>query len=221
MLKWVMTEIMRNEAEAKVRATKGKHAKEHTTYFSGARACRADTRLGTACPFVPKVPKGGYVPFFISERRRSEQALIAVVQEALVNGVSSRKIERLARAMDIENISASQVLDFNKEVDAQVADFHGRPLAEEYPFLRIDALYQKVRVEGQLLLVAVIIACGVNPTCSQEIMASSPCSMSRRTPGASFSASSTRGGMKRIALCISGAHAGIQAAVWKEWLGAS
>jgi putative transposase len=107
MLKWVMTEMMRIEAEAKVGATKGKHAKERTTYFSGTRARRVDTRLGTVYLLVPKVRKGGYVPFFISERRRSEQALIAVVQEAFINGVSTRKIERLARAMGIENISAS------------------------------------------------------------------------------------------------------------------
>jgi transposase-like protein len=97
MLKWVMTEMMRIEAEAKVGATKGKHTRERTTYFSGARARRVDTRLGTVYLLVPKVRKGGYVPFFISERRRSEQALIAVVQEAFINGVSTRKIERLAR----------------------------------------------------------------------------------------------------------------------------
>ena len=66
---------------------------------------------------MPKVRKGGYVPFFISERRRSEQALIAVVQEAFINGVSTRKIERLARAMGIENISAGQVSEFNKELE--------------------------------------------------------------------------------------------------------
>jgi len=162
MLKWVMTEMMRIEAEAKVGATKGKHTRERTTYFSGARARRVDTRLGTVYLLVPKVRKGGYVPFFISERRRSEQALMAVVQEAFVNGVSTRKIERLARAMGIENISASQVSEFNKELDAQVADFRTRPLAEEYPFLWIDALYQKVRVEGRVVSVAVMIACGVN-----------------------------------------------------------
>jgi putative transposase len=141
MLKWVMTEMMRIEAEAKVGAAKGKHAQDRTTYFSGARARRVDTRMGTVYLLVPKVRMGGYIPFFISERRRSEQALIAVVQEAFVNGVPTRKIERLARAMGIENISASQVSEFNKELDSQVVDFKTRPLAEEYPFLWIDALY--------------------------------------------------------------------------------
>jgi transposase-like protein len=85
MLKWVMTQMMRIEAEAKTGAEKGKHAAGRATYFSGTRVRRVDTRLGTVYLLVPKVRKGGYVPFFISERRRSEQALIGVVQEAFIN----------------------------------------------------------------------------------------------------------------------------------------
>jgi len=83
MLKWVMTEMMRIEAEAKVGAVKGKHSSERATYFSGARVRRVDTRMGTVYLLVPKVRKGGYIPFFVSERRRSEQALIAVVQVSM------------------------------------------------------------------------------------------------------------------------------------------
>ncbi len=82
----------------------------------GAR--KVNTKLGTVYLLVPKVQKGGYIPFFVSERRRSEQALIAIVQEAFIYGVSTVNIERLARAMGIENISASQVSEFNKELDS-------------------------------------------------------------------------------------------------------
>jgi putative transposase len=221
MLKWVMTEMMRIEGKAKVGATKGKHTRERTTYFSGARARRIDTRLGTVYLVVPKVRKGGYIPFFVSERRRSEQALMAVVQEAFINGVSTRKIERLAQAMGIENISAAQVSEFNKELDAQVADFRTRPLAEEYPFLWIDALYQKVRVEGRVVSVAVMIACGVNPAGSREILAVEPMFDESEDSWRAFFRKLKANGMKRTALCISDAHAGIQAAVRKEWLGAS
>jgi len=221
MLKWVMTEMMRIETEAKVGAAKGKHSKERTTHFSGGRARRVDTRMGTVYLVVPKVRKGGYVPFFISERRRSEQALIAVVQEAFINGVSTRKIERLAHAMGIENISASQVSEFNKELDSQVADFQGRPLAEEYPFLFIDALYQKVRVEGRVVSVAVMIACGVNPAGSREILAVEPMFDESEDSWRLFFRKLKARGMKRTALCVSDAHAGLQAAVRKEWLGAS
>jgi putative transposase len=92
MLKWVMTEMMRIEAEAKVGATKGKHAKERTTYFSGARAPRVDTRLGTVYLLVPKVRKGGYVLFFISERRRSAAWKVAL--RTLSCSMTSRRSTR-------------------------------------------------------------------------------------------------------------------------------
>jgi putative transposase len=221
MLQWVMTEMMRIEADAKVGAIKGKHTTERTTYFSGARARRVDTRMGTVYLFIPKVRKGGYIPFFISERRRSEQALITVVQEAFINGVSTRKIERLAQAMGIENISAGQVSKFNKELDAHVIDFRNRPLEEEYPFLWIDALYQKVRVEGRVVSVAVMIACGVNPAGNREILAVEPMFDESEDSWRVFFRKLKVRGMMRTALCISDAHAGIQAAVRKEWLGSS
>ncbi len=221
MLQWVMTEMMRIEAETKVGAIKGKHSQVRSTYFSGTRVRRVDTRMGTVYLVVPKVRKGGYVPFFISERRRSEQALIAVVQEAFINGVSTRKIECLAHAMGIENISASQVSEFNKDLDAQVLDFKTRLLEEEYPFLWIDALYQKVRVEGRVISVAVMVACGLNKAGTREILAVEPMFDESEDSWRVFFRKLKARGMKRTALCVSDAHAGIQAAVRKEWLGAS
>jgi len=92
MLEPVSRQMMQIEAEAKVGARKGKHSKERRTYFSGTRVRRMDTRLGTIYLFIPKLRKGGYVPFFITQRRRSEAALIALIQEAFINGVSTRKI---------------------------------------------------------------------------------------------------------------------------------
>lgn len=97
MLQWTAQQLMQMEAEAKVGAKKGKHSKDRRTNFSGTRVRRMDTRLGTIYLFIPKVRKGGYIPFFITERKRSEQALILLIQEAFINGVSTRKIERLAK----------------------------------------------------------------------------------------------------------------------------
>jgi len=116
MLRWVMTEMMRIEAEAKVGATKGKHTKagaspENRYPAGNGLSSRAQGPPGRLCAVL-----------HLGERRRSEQALIAVVQEAFVNGVSTRKIERLARAMGIENISASQVSEFNKELEDLIPD---------------------------------------------------------------------------------------------------
>jgi len=115
------------EAEGKVGAEKRKHSKDRKTYFSGARVRRMDTRLGTIYLYVPKLRKGGYVRFFVTERKRSELALAALVQEAFINGVSTRRIERLAQAPGIENISASQVSEINKGLEDQVEHFRNRP----------------------------------------------------------------------------------------------
>ena len=145
MLEWTAQQMMQIEAETKVGARKGEHSEERRTHFSGTRVRLMDTRLGTVYLFIPKLRKGGYIPFFITERRRSEQALIALIQEAFINGVSTRKIERLARSLGIENISASQVSEINKGLGEQVEYFRTKPLESEYPFLWIDALYEKVR----------------------------------------------------------------------------
>jgi len=91
MLEWVAHQMMLIEAEGKVGAEKGKHSKHRKTYFSGARVRQMDTRLGTIYLYVPKLRKGGYVPFFVTERKRSELALAALVQEAFINGVSTRR----------------------------------------------------------------------------------------------------------------------------------
>ena len=99
MLEWVAQMMMQIEAESKVGAEKGKHTKDRKTYFSGARVRRLETRLGTLYLYIPKVRKGGYIPFFITERKRSELALMTLVQEAFINGVSTRQIERLAKAI--------------------------------------------------------------------------------------------------------------------------
>ena len=90
---------------------------------------------------IPKLREGGYIPFFVTEKRRSEQALIEVVQEAWVNGISTRKIYRLAKSLGIENISASQVSEISKGLDDMVTEFRTRPLEEECPVLWIEALY--------------------------------------------------------------------------------
>ena len=153
---------------------KGKHFKDRKTYFSGARVRRMDTRLGTIYLYVPKLRKGGYVPFFVTERKRSEMALVTLVQEAFINGVSTRRIERLAQALGIENISASQVSEINKGLESQVASFRSRSLEEEYPFLWIDAHYDKVRVEDRVITMALMIAHGVSTNGSREILAIEP-----------------------------------------------
>lgn len=139
---------MKIEAEAKVGAEKHKHSQRHRTHFSGYRVRRFDTRHGTIYLTVPKLRNGGYVPFFVVEKKRSEQAMIQVVQEAFINGVSTRKIERLAQASGIETLSASQVSQINKGLSQQVDQFRDRELDSVYPVLWVDAMYEKIRKNG-------------------------------------------------------------------------
>lgn len=174
MLEWTAQQMMQIEAEAKAGARKGEHSKERKTYFSGIRVRRMDTRVRTVYLFIPKLRKGGYIPFFITQRRRSEAALMALVQEAFINGVSTRKIERLARALGIESISASQVSEINKGLSEQEEYFRTRALESEYPFLWIDALYEKGRDDGRVISIALMMAYGINREGKRDILAVEP-----------------------------------------------
>ncbi|MEM2144794.1 MAG: transposase [Candidatus Jordarchaeaceae archaeon] len=134
VVEWVFNQLTEIEAEAKVGAPKGRHSRERRTYFSGVRVRKLHTRVGTLYLVIPKVRKEGYIPIFLTERKRSEVALISLVQEAFINRVSTRKIERLAKALGIEGASASLVSEMTRSLDEWVKEFRSRPLSEEYPF---------------------------------------------------------------------------------------
>lgn len=222
MMKWMMDQLMKIEAEQKVGAVKGEHSSERKSYFSGYRPRRFDTRLGTVYLMIPKIRKGGYIPFFITEKRRSEQALISMVKEAYVNGVSTRKIERIAKELGIDNISASQVSQINKGLDKQVEEFRNRPLEKEYPFVWVDALYEKVRnYEGRVVSSAIMIAYGVTMEGKREVLAIEPFSAETTETWKAFFDRLKERGVEKIALLISDAHYGIQRAFKETFIGAS
>jgi transposase-like protein len=174
MLQWITEKFMEIEVANKVGAQKGEHSTERTTHLSGTRVRRFDTRMGTMYLTIPKLRKGGYVPFFVTAKKRSEQALMQIIQEAWVSGISTRKIERLAKSMGIEQISASQVSEVNKELDAMVDEFRNRPLQAEYPILWIDALYEKIRENGHVVSMAVLVVKGVTLDGTAQILAVEP-----------------------------------------------
>jgi len=221
MLQWMTEQLMQTEAEAKAGAPKGQHKEDRLTHFSGYRVRRFDTRLGTMYLLVPKLRRGGYIPFFVVERKRSEQALIQVVQEAFINGVSTRKIERLAKSLGIENLSASQVSEINKGLNEQVEAFRSRVLEREYPVLWVDAMYEKIRTNGRVVNMAVLIVTGITTSGIREILAVEPVyGESEETYTQLFSTLKERG-LEDVWLVVSDAHKGLQAAVRKCFLGAS
>jgi len=221
MLQWMTEKIMQMEAEAKVGAEKGTHTTERSTYFSGNRVRRFDTRLGTIYLLVPKLRKGGYIPFFVTERKRSEAALVEVVQEAYVNGVSTRKIEQLAKKLGVETLSASQVSELNKGLDEQVNAFRTRALAAEYPILWVDAVYEKIRDNGKVISEAVLVIYGVNLEGKREILAVEPMYEESEATWAAVIENLKARGLQKVWLVVSDAHRGIQNAVRKHLLGAS
>ena len=221
MLKWIMEKLMEIEASMKAGSPKGKHSKERKTYFSGTRVRRFDTRLGSVYLLVPKLRQGGYIPFFVTEKKRSEQALIQVVQEAFINGVSTRKIERLAQSLGIENISASQVSEINSELDDMIEEFRNRRLSGEYPVIWIDALYENIREGRRVRKMAVLVVKGINAAGKKEILAIEPMSEESESTYRSLFRNLKDRDLETVWLCVSDAHKGLKAAIEKEFLGCS
>jgi len=221
MMKWVLEKMIEIEVTHKVGAEKGKHSPERNTYFSGTRPRQFDTRLGTVNLQIPKVRSGGYVPFFVTAKQRSEQALIQVVQEAWIHGISTRKIEKLAQAMGIERLSASQVSQINKGLDEMVQEFRQRPLASEYPIIWVDALYEKIREENHVQNMAVMVVKAVNLDGKAQILAIEPMLRESEETYRNLFRSLKERGLQDVWLCVSDAHLGLQAAIKKEFIGAS
>ena len=146
------------------------------------------------------------------QKKRSEVTLLSLVQEAFINGVSTRKVERLARSLGIEGISASQVSEITKGLDERVEEFRTRGLREEYPFLWIDAIYEKVQVERKVESVAVMVAYGVDMEGQREVLAVEPMWEESEDTWREFMKGLKRRGLKRVWMVISDAHRGIQAA---------
>lgn len=222
LLQWLTQRMMELEAESKAGAPKGKHSTERKTHFSGTRVRRFDTRLGTIYLLVPKLRQGGYIPFFVTERKRSEQALIQVVQEAFINGVSTRKIERLAKSLGIENLSAGQVSDINKELDEQVRYFRTRSLEKCYPVVWVDALYEKIRHDGRRIVsMAVLVVAGITMEGTRDILTVEPMLRESEDTYRSLFEGLKKRGLEDIWLCISDSHPGLKTAITKSFLGAS
>lgn len=219
MLKWLLTEFMKAESEAIVGSEKNKHSKDRTTYFSGYRARRFDTRLGTCYLLVPKLRNGGYVPFFLQEKKRSETALISLIQEAYINGVSTRKMERLARSLGIEGLSAAHVSEITKGLNDEVLKWRTRTLDKAYPVLWVDALYEKIRQDGRIISSAVLIIQGLTYEGNREVLAIEPMLDESEASWKTVMDNLKARGLEKVWLVVSDAHQGIQNAVKKSFLG--
>ena len=212
--------LMEAEVTAKVGAEPHERSAERTTHRNGHRDRRWDTRLGTLTLNVPKVREGGYVPSFIEHRRRSEQALISVIQEAVVKGVSTRKIEAVLQEFGIAGVSAGQVSQLCTALDEKVRQFRERPLGE-FRYVWVDALYEKVRLDDRVESMAVVIATGVNLQGRREVLGLDVLPAESEESWTQFLRSLKERGLSGVRLVVSDAHSGLKAAARKvlkaEW----
>ena len=163
--------IMDAEVSSRIGAEYGERSPERVTQRNGYRSRAWDTRVGTMDLHIPKLREGSYFPSLLEPRRRSERALLAVIQQAYVEGVSTRRVDDLVKALGCEGISKSQVSRICQELDVVVDGFMGRPLGGgPYPYLWLDALTQKVRDDGRIVNVSVVVATAVNGEGKREII---------------------------------------------------
>ena len=222
MLEWLCAQMMEAEVSKQIGAEKHEQSRERISHRCGFRPRRLDTRMGTMYLMVPKVRNGGYIPFFVTERKRSEAALIQVVQEAFVNGVSTRKMDKLAKSLGIDGISRSQVSEMTKGLNEQAEEFRSRPLTSgAYPVLWVDALYEKVRYGGRVVSMAILLVCGVNEEGKREVLAIEPMLEESRESYKQLFEKLKERGLTKPSLIVSDAHKGLVTAIGECFPGAS
>ena len=162
--------VIEAELEQSIGAARYERSEERSNLRNGTRDRRWDTAVGTLDLQIPKLRKGSFLPSLLEPRRRTDQALVNVVVQAYVEGVSTRKIDDLVRALGVEGMDKSTVSRLAKQLDEQVAAFHTRPLTGSYPYLWLDATFPKVRLGGRVQCAALMIAIGVNDQGQREIL---------------------------------------------------
>jgi len=206
--------LMELEVEEHVGAGRHERSAERTGHRNGYRERAWDTRVGTVELKVPRVRDASYFPWLLEPRRRAERALSAVVQEAYVHGVSTRKVDELVKALGMAGISKSQVSRLCEELDEEVARFRERPLDGPYPYVWVDATYLKARQDGRVASVAVVIAVGVNGRSGErEVLGLDVGPSEDGAFWTSFLRSLVSRGLSGVRLVTSDAHRGLKGAI--------
>src|SRR5689334_11495391 len=216
----VLQLLMESDVEGLIGAGRYERSAERLNYRNGYRERALDTRLGTLQLRIPKLRQGAYFPPFLEPRKVSEKALVAVIQEAWIGGVSTRRVDDLVQAMGLSGISKSTVSKLCKDIDERVTGFLERPLEGEWPYLWLDATYLKVREGGRIVSVAAIIAVAVDTEGRREIVGLGLGPSEAEPFWSTFLKGLLKRGLKGVRLVISDAHEGLKRAV-AEVLGAS
>jgi transposase-like protein len=213
MIGYSAQRLMALEVEALTGAEPGARTPERLNQRNGYRDRDWETRAGTVELRIPKLRKGSYFPGFLEPRRTAEKALTAVIQEAYIQGVSTRSVDDLVQAMGMGGISKSRVSRLCGEIDEKVQGFLTRPLEGDWPYVWLDATYVKVRQAGRIVPVAVAIAIGVDDDGRREVLGMDIGPSEAETFWTEFLRKLTRRGLRGVKLAISDAHEGLKAAI--------
>jgi transposase-like protein len=213
--------LMELEVSEQVGAGKYERSPERVSYRNGYRERRWDTRVGSLDLRIPKLREGSYLPCLLEPRRRVEKALLAVIQEAYIHGVSTRKVDALVQALGMTGISKSQVSRLCAELDAQGEAFRCRRLEGEFPYLWLDATYFHVREGGRVTSMALVVAYGVNDVGLREVIGLDIGPSEEGAFWLAFLRSLVARGLKGVQLVISDAHVGLREAIRAILAGAS
>jgi putative transposase len=210
----VARELMEAEVSAEIGAGYGEVSAERTTHRNGYRPRLWETRVGEVSLAIPRKRAGeAYFPSFLEPRRRSEQAIVAVVLEAYINGVSTRKVDRLVEQLGIQGMSKDRVSALCRALDVQVEAFRQRPLEGAYPYLWLDAKQLKVRDHGHVRSKALVIAYAVHETGRREVIGIDLGEVESEAFWLEFLRSLRQRGLDGVRLCVSDQHEGLRNAI--------
>jgi len=211
-LRWVCQQLMEAEVSELVGAERGERSPERLTHRNGYRPRPWQTRAGEIELAIPKLRRGSYFPSFLEPRRRSEQALVSVVQEAYVAGVSTRKVDQVVESLGLR-VSKSEVSRICQGLDEQVEVFRNRPLEDRYPYLWLDAKIEKVRDGGRVVRKALVLAYGVHESGYREVIGLDVGEAETEAFWRSFLRDLVKRGLGGVQLVVSDAHAGLKKAI--------
>jgi len=214
-LQHALQRLMEMDVESLCQAAYGERSDERINSRNGYRDRGYETRAGKVDLKIPKLRTGSYFPGFLEPRRTAEKALTAVIQEAYIQGISTRSVDDLVKAIGMTGVSKSQVSRLCEEIDERVQTFLNRPIEGDWPYLWIDATYVKSRQAGRVVSVAVIIAVAVNTDGVREILGVATGPSEAEPFWTDFLRGLTRRGLRGVKLVISDAHEGLKAAASK------
>jgi transposase-like protein len=215
MIGFAAERLMALETDALCGAGHGERSAERINQRNGYRDRDWQTRAGTVELRIPKLRRGSYFPAFLEPRRIAEKALTAVIQEAYIQGISTRSVDELVKALGLEGISKSQVSRLCEEIDQRVQAFLHRPIEGDWPYVWLDATYLKVRRDHHIVSVAVIVAVGVNADGRREVLGMTIGHSEAEPFWIEFLRSLARRGLRGVKLVVSDAHEGLKSAITK------